>query len=277
MSRIDAFETFRRLHAGPGLFVMPNPWDAGSARLLQEIGFKALATTSAGLAFALARADGCGAVSRAEAMANAKAIVEAVSVPVSADFENGYGHRPEDCAETVRQAIATGLAGCSIEDATGATDGDPIYGFEAAVERIRAAVEAARTAPRPFMLTARAENFLHGRPDLRDTIRRLQAFQDAGADVLFAPGITAPDDIRAIVSSVDRPLNVIMGLSGNRLSVAELSALGVRRVSVGGSIARSALAAAKRAGEEIMSQGTFTYAADAVPHRDLNALFARPG
>lgn len=213
---------FKALHAGPDTFIVPNPWDAGSARLLEHMGFKALATTSAGLAFSLARPNGENAVSRDEALDNARAIVNAVNIPVSADLENGFGTEPEACAETVRRAAEAGLAGGSIEDATGHSD-DPIFPLEAAVERVRAAVETARSLPFPFMLTARAENFLHGRADLADTIRRLQAFQEAGADVLFAPGLRTASDISAVTTSVDRPVNVVMGLAGVRLSAEELA------------------------------------------------------
>ena len=267
-------ETFRKLHAGPGIFVIPNPWDAGSARLLEQMGFKALATTSAGLAFSLGRPDGENAVSRAETLANAAAIVAATSLPVAADLENGFGPRPEDCAETIRQAGAIGLAGGSIEDSTGYS-ADAIFAFDAAVERVRAAAEAARGVGRPFMLTARSENFLHGRPDLKDTIRRLQAFQEAGADVLFAPGLKSAEDIRAVVTSLDRPVNVVMGFAGVTLTVADLGALGVRRVSIGGSLARAALGGFLRAAREIAEHGSFGYAADAVPHGELNNRFRR--
>lgn len=267
-------EEFVRLHQAPGLFIIPNPWDAGSARLLEGLGFKALATTSAGLAFSLGKPDGDGSVTRDEALANARAIIEAVDLPVAADLENGYGDAPEACAETIRLAASAGLVGGSIEDSTGRSD-DPIYGVEQSVERIRAAVEAARSLPFRFMLAARAENFLHGRPDLGDTIRRLQAFQEAGADVLFAPGLRTADDIRAVTSSVDRPVNVVMGLSGVALSARELETLGVKRISVGGSLARAALGAFLRAGRELAKDGTFTYGNNAVPHGEINAMFAK--
>ncbi len=265
---------FSELHAGPGAFVIPNPWDAGSARLLEHWGFSALATTSAGLAFTKARPDGENAVSRDEALANAAEIVGATSLPVSADLEGGFGVSPEICAETIRLAAKTGLVGGSIEDATGFS-GNPIFAIEAAVERVRAAAEAAKALDFQFMLTARAENFLHGRPDLKDTIQRLQAFQEAGADVLFAPGLRTADDIRAVTSSVDRPVNVVMGLQGVRLSVAELSTLGVRRISVGGALARAALGALLRAATEIRDRGTFEFAADAVPHAEIDGIFSR--
>ena len=209
MSQSEKGAAFQALHARAGCFVIPNPWDVGTARLLAGLGFEALATTSAGCAFALGRPD--GAVTRDEALANARAIVEACDLPVSADLEGGYGDAPEEAAETIRMAAGTGLVGGSIEDATGRGD-HPIYDFDLAVERVRAAVEAARGLPFPFTLTARAENFLCGRPDLADTIRRLQAFQDAGADVLYAPGLRSREDIASVVRALDRPVNVVMGL-----------------------------------------------------------------
>ena len=265
---------FARLHQGPGAFVIPNPWDAGSAWLLETLGFKALATTSAGLAFSLAKPDGANAVTREEALLNARAIVAATSVPVAADLENGYGTTPGACAMTIAKAAEAGLVGGSIEDSTGHPD-DPIFNLGLAAERVSAAAEVARALGFPFMLTARAENFLHGRRDLTDTIRRLQAFQEAGADVLFAPGLRTAEDIRAVTSSVDRPVNVIMGLQGVRLSVSELSVLGVRRISVGSSLARAALGAMLRAAKEIQQDGTFGYADQAVPHAEINDIFAR--
>ncbi|MFE0755366.1 oxaloacetate decarboxylase [Inquilinus sp. NPDC058860] len=271
-SQTEKALAFQRLHARPGIFVIPNPWDAGTARLLAGLGFEALATTSAGHAFTLGRSDGAQKVSREETLANAKAIVEATSLPVSADLENGFGDAPEAAAETIRQAAAVGLVGGSIEDATG-RDGDPIYCFELAVERVRAAVSAARSLPFPFTLTARAENFLHGRRDLADTIRRLQAFQEAGADVLYAPGLATREEIEAVVRAVDRPVNVVMGLVGARFTVAELGEIGVKRISVGGSLARAALGGFLRAAREIRDQGSFGYADDAVPHKEINALF----
>jgi 2-methylisocitrate lyase-like PEP mutase family enzyme len=272
MSQAQKAETFKRLHEGPGAFVIPNPWDAGSARLLETLGFKALATTSAGLAFSLAKPD--GAVSREEALANGVAIVNATSLPVAADLENGYGPSPEACSLTITGAGAAGLVGGSIEDATGDST-SPIFDIGLATERVAAAVEAARKLNFPFMLTARAENFLHGRPDLKDTIKRLQAFQKAGADVLFAPGLRTKDDIRAMTSSVDRPVNVIMGLQGVRLSVDDLALLGVTRISVGSAMARAAYGAMLRGAREIAGQGTFGFADDAVPFGDLNSIFAK--
>jgi 2-methylisocitrate lyase-like PEP mutase family enzyme len=267
---------FRALHERPRIFAIPNPWDAGSAKMLAAMGFEALATTSAGLAFALGRPDGEDAVSRDETLANARAIVAATPLPVSADLEHGFGDTPEDCAETIRQAAAVGLVGGSIEDATGRSD-RPIYPLAQAVERMRGAVAAARALPFPFMLVARAENFLHGVTDLADTIRRLEAFAEAGADVLFAPGLTTLDDIAAVVRAVrPKPVNAIMGRAGSPISLAELERIGVRRVSVGSAFARAAYGAFARAAREVREQGTFTFAEDAIPFAEINAMFRKP-
>jgi 2-methylisocitrate lyase-like PEP mutase family enzyme len=271
MRQAERAAQFLDLHRQPGLLVVPNPWDAGTAKLLVAMGFAALATTSAGLAFSLGRPDAAAAVTRTEILDNARAIVEATDLPVSADLEGGFGERPEDCAETIRLAITTGLAGGSIEDATGRRD-EPLHGFEAAVDRVRAAAEAAHGSS-AFVLTARAENFLFGRPDLADTIRRLQAFQEAGADVLFAPGLSSLDQIRAVVSSVDRPVNVIMGLDGVGITLAQLQEVGVKRVSVGSSFARAALGAFRRAALEVRDQGTFQFARQAMPYAEANKAF----
>ena len=261
---------FRALHERDSAFTIPNPYDAGSAKLLAHLGFEALATSSAGYAFTLGKPD--NAVGREKMIEHVADVVAAVDLPVSADLENGFGDDPETAAETIRLAAATGLVGGSIEDSTGRTD-DPIYEFELAVERVRASVEAARVLPFTFTLTARCENFLVGRPDIDDTIRRLQAFQEAGADVLFAPGLTTKEDISSVIASVDRPVNVIMGLSGVQMSLAELSDLGVKRVSVGSSLARAALGAFLRAGEEMRDHGTFTYAENAINFGELNSIF----
>jgi 2-methylisocitrate lyase-like PEP mutase family enzyme len=264
---------FLALHQGPDPFVIPNPWDAGSARILAGLGFQALTTTSAGLAFTLGRTDGTASVSRADALANARAIVDATSLPVAADLENGYGHRPEDAAETIRLAAESGLVGGSIEDATG-DPAQPIYEIKHAVERVAAAAAAAHALPFPFMFVARAENYLHGRPDLDDTIRRLQAFEAAGAEVLYAPGITRPDDIRTVCASVGKPVNVLMGIRGApMLSLKELGALGVRRVSIGSGFARAAMTAFVRAAREVREQGTFTFAEDTMYMSEIAALF----
>jgi 2-methylisocitrate lyase-like PEP mutase family enzyme len=272
-SQSDKATTFRALHARPGAFVIPNPWDAGTAIMLARLGYRALATTSAGFAFSIGRADGEGAVNRDEALAHARTIVAATDLPVSADLENGFGDAPADCAETIRRAAEAGLVGGSIEDATG-RDAEPIYPFDVAVARVKAAVAAAQALPFPFTLTARAENLLHGRADLPDTIRRLQAFAAAGADVLYAPGLTTRDDIAAVVQAVaPKPVNVVMGLGGASFSVAELGALGVRRISLGSAFARAAYGAFLRAAREVATAGTFGFAKEAVPFAEINAMF----
>lgn len=264
---------FQALHQRKKPFVVGNPWDAGSARILTSLKYEALSTTSAGLAFSLGRKDGTGAVSRAEALANAKSIVESTSLPVAADLENGYGHAPEDAAETIRLAAEAGLVGGSIEDATG-NDADPIYEFNHAVERVAAAAQAAKALPFPFMFVARAENYLHGRPDLDDTIRRLQAFEKAGAEVLYAPGLTRPEDIRTVCSSVTKPVNVLMGLKGvPRLTVKELGELGVRRISIGSGFSRAALTAFLHAAREVIDDGRFDFAEETLYISELTAMF----
>jgi 2-methylisocitrate lyase-like PEP mutase family enzyme len=268
-SQYDKARAFRALHEGPGAFVMPNPWDVGTARILAGLGFEALATTSAGLAFALGRRDGEGAVSRDEALAHAGVIVDATPLPVSADLENGFGDTPESAAETIRLAADAGLVGASIEDATGDPD-RPIYDASLAAERIAAAVEAARALPFPFTLTARAENFLHGRPDLDDTIRRLQAFEAAGADVLYAPGLRDLAMIRTVCAAVGKPVNVVMGLAGAPFSVDQLAAAGVRRISLGSALSRAASGAFLRAAREVKERGTFTFADSAASFADLD-------
>ncbi|HDS1709829.1 oxaloacetate decarboxylase [Pseudomonas alloputida] len=268
-------EAFKALHARDGAFVIPNPWDAGSAKLLASLGFEALATTSAGLAFSLGRPDAEGALSLDDTLDNAGEIVDATALPVAADLENGFGDLPEDCAQTILRAAEIGLVGGSIEDASGRSDA-PIYDFGLAVERVRAAVQAARSLPFPFTLCARAENLLHGRMDLDDTILRLQAYAEAGADVLYAPGLRTVEEIRAVVQAVaPRPVNVLMGMAGVPLSVNQLQDLGVRRVSVGSSLARAALGAFYRAAQEIRDEGTFGYGEQTMPFAQLNDLFRR--
>lgn len=274
-TRAEKGERFRALHDRPGAFVIPNPWDAGTARILTSLGFEALTTTSAGLAFSLGKRDGAGLVTREETLSNARAIADATHLPVAADLENGFGDAPETAAETIRLAgEVAGLAGGSIEDTTG-NSRRPIYEFQHAVERVAAAAEAARALPFPFVLVGRAENFLHGRPDLDDTIRRLQAFEAAGADVLYAPGLTRLEDIRTVCASVTRPVNVVMGLAGvqsTSISVAELESVGVRRISLGSALSRAALAGFLRGAREIREQGTFTFATEAIPFAEANAL-----
>jgi 2-methylisocitrate lyase-like PEP mutase family enzyme len=269
VSQVEKANAFRALHEGPGAFVIPNPYDVGTARILAGLGFQALATTSAGCAFGLGRRE--GAMTRDEALAHARAIVEATPLPVSADLENGFGDAPETVAETVRLAAETGLAGCSIEDATGNPD-RPIYEFAQAVERVAAAVEAVRSLPFRFTLTARAENFLHGRPDLDDTISRLQAFEAAGADVLYAPGPSEFEPIRRICSALEKPVNVIGGLGPTPLTVEQLAAAGVRRISVGSALARIALGAFLAAAREVKAHGSFSFTSRCASFKEIEAF-----
>jgi len=258
---------FRALHEREGAFVIPNPWDPGSAHLLARLGFEALATTSAGFAFSQGKQD--YNVDRNAMIAHVGAIAASTDLPVSGDLENGFGDEPEAAAETIRLAAAAGLAGGSIEDATKRED-EPIYPFDLAVERVSAAVEAARTLPFPFMLTARAENYLHGRADLDDTIRRLQAFEKAGADVLYAPGLARLEDVAAVVRAVNRPVNVLATADFDQAALAEL---GVKRISVGSALARAAYGGFLRAAEEMRTKGTFRFAKEAVSYRDLSGMF----
>jgi 2-methylisocitrate lyase-like PEP mutase family enzyme len=274
ISQEDKAARFRTLHQRDGAFIIPNPWDVGTARLLAQMGFQALATTSAGYAFSRGLPD--GSVDRAGALAHAAAIASATDLPVSGDLENGFGDKPEAAAETIPLAAGAGLVGGSIEDANRHAD-PPIYEVEHAVERVRAAAEAAGALSFRFLLTARAENYLYGRPDLHDTIRRLQRYQEAGADVLYAPGLTAREEISAVVRSVDRPVNVLMGLSGAELTLADLAELGVRRVSVGSALSRVALGAFLAAAREMRDQGTFAFARNAAGFRDLNTAFGDEG
>jgi 2-methylisocitrate lyase-like PEP mutase family enzyme len=267
----NKFEIFRRLHEDDAAFVIPNPWDAGSARILTRLGFPALATTSAGFAFSVGRRDSSEALGREAVLENARSIVRATHLPVSGDLEEGFGHGPETCAETIRLATETGLVGGSIEDATGDAS-NPIFDIALATARIAASADAARG--KGFFLTARAENYLCGNPDLDDTIRRLQAYSEAGADVLYAPGLPDLAAIRSVCASVDRPVNVVMGLSGPTWPVDELRKVGVQRISVGGSFARAALGALIRAAEEVRDKGTFAYARDAVPDRVVAAMMS---
>ena len=266
------FECLKDLHHQQSAFVIPNAWDAGSARLLTSLGFEALATTSAGFAFSKGKRDSFAALSRAEILENAGEIVAATDLPVSADLEDGFGASEEVCAETIRMACEIGLSGGSIEDATGQSD-NPIYDMHQAIDRIRAAAETANGLP--FLLTARAENFICGRPDLADTIKRLQAYSEAGADVLYAPGLPDIEAIRTVCHEVDKPVNILMGLSGKSYTVAELSNSGARRISVGGSFARAALGALMRAATEVKTNGTFTYAEDAIPDAVASRLMAQ--
>src|SRR5579863_560472 len=261
---------FRALHDRHGAFIIPNPWDVGTARLLARLGFEALATTSAGYAFSVGQRD--TTIGGEEMLAHAATIAAATDLPVSADLENGYGDEPEEVAETVRLAVGAGLAGCSIEDATGQSD-KPIYEMTYAAERIKAAAEVVKGLPFTFTLTGRAENYLFGRADLKDTIKRLQAYQEAGANVLYAPCLAKKEDIAAVVSSVDRPVNVLMGMQGVRLNLADLSAIGVKRISVGSALCRAALGAFLRGAQEMREKGTFNFADEAVSFQDISEMF----
>jgi 2-methylisocitrate lyase-like PEP mutase family enzyme len=264
-------QLFRDLHYRDSAFVIPNPWDIGSARLLASTGFEALATTSVGYANSIGRQD--HGVTRDEMFAHAATLAAATELPVSADLENGFGHDPGTVAETIRMAAAAGLAGCSIEDSTNRDD-DPIYSFEHSVDRIRAAAEQVRNLPFPFMLTARSENYLHGRKDLADTINRLQAFQEAGADVLYAPGITDVKEVATLISSVDRPVNVLAGMQGTHFDVNELSRIGAKRISVGGALTRVAFAALLGAAREMKEHGTFSFVNGPITSREIAALIS---
>lgn len=269
MDQVRKASAFKALHERAGVFVIPNASSAGEARILASFGFEAVATTSAGMAFALGRKD--GAATRDEALANAASIVAATELPVSADLENGYSHDPQEVAKTIGLAAEIGLVGGSIEDATGDPE-RPIYGLQEAADRVAAAAQAVRALPFPFTLVGRAENYLHGRPDLEDTIARLRAYEAAGADVLFAPGLPDLDAIRSVLAAIGKPLNVIAGLKGASYTLAELRKLGVRRVSLGSSLARVSMGAFIKAVEEVRDNGTFTYADEATPSATANAF-----
>lgn len=270
MTQADKGQAFRALHERCDAFIIPNPWDVGSARILAHLGFEALATTSAGYAFSTGQRD--NTIEREQMMAHIAVIVAATSLPVSADLENGFGDTPKIAAETIRLAAAAGIVGGSIEDMS-RLPSHPIYELEHAAERIRAAAEAARALPFAFTLTARAENYLVGRPDLKDTIKRLQAYQEAGADVLYAPGLATKGDIAAVVASLDRPVNVVIGLQGVQLNRDELSAMGVKRISVGSTLARAAYGACLRAAREMQEFGTFQFANEAVGFGEISNIF----
>lgn len=260
---------FRALHEGPGIFVIPNPWDIGTARVLAGLGFQALATTSAGVANSLGRQD--GQVSRAEALDHSRTIVDATPLPVSADLENGFGDDPDTVAKTVKKAAKVGLAGCSIEDATKRPD-DPVFPLEQAAERVRAAAEMAHSRPHPFVLTARAENYLYGRRDLADTIARLRAYEEAGADVVYAPGLRDIEEIRTVCESVSKPVNVL-ALKGGP-SIAELEAAGVRRVSLGSNLYRVAMGAFVHGARELHDHGTLGFLDGIASSGDLDPFLA---
>ena len=270
MNMHQSVARFRALHERDGIFVLPNPWDTGTARVLSVMGYEALATTSAGLAFSRGVME--GVVSSETVLAHCREIVTATDLPVSADLEKGFADSPEDVARTIREAAGTGLAGCSIEDHTNRRD-DPIFDFGLAVERMHAAVEAKRDLEGDFLLTARAENLLWGRMDLNDTIRRLQSFDAAGADVLYAPGLHDLESIRAVCSSVDKPVNVVMGMPGATFGLEELAAAGVKRVSLGSALFRAAFGGFHRAALEIKERGTFTFSSDAPGFAEIESHF----
>ena len=265
----DRAVRFKALHQGPGAFVIPNPWDAGSARALAGLGFQALATSSGATAGVLGRRD--GQVTREEALAHARAIVMATDLPLSADLEKGFGDTPAAVAETIRLAAEIGLVGSSIEDATGERD-KPLYDIGHATERVAAAAQAARALPFSFTLTARAENFLRGHPDVEDTIRRLQAFERAGADVLFAPGLPDLASVRAVCAAVSKPVNFMVGIKGKSFTVAELEAAGVRRISLATSLYRAAMSGLLEAAREVKEKGTFGYLDRSLTTPELHGL-----
>jgi 2-methylisocitrate lyase-like PEP mutase family enzyme len=273
-TQIEKGQAFRALHQRDHAFIIPNPWDMGTARLLAHLGFEALASTSAGYACSIGVRD--YAVGREAMIAHVAVLASATDLPLSADLENGFADAPAIVAETIGLAAAAGVVGGSIEDATGRKE-EPIYELALAAERVRAAAERAHSLAFPFTLTARAENYLHGRCDLSDTIKRLQAYQEAGADVLYAPGLTSEDDISSLVRSVDRPVNVLMGLPGASFNLAALSAMGVKRVSVGSALTRAAFGAFLQAAREMQQHGTFTFAEHAASSREIFAMFETTG
>lgn len=269
-TQLEKADRFKALHERDGAFVIPNPWDPGSARLLAALGFEALATTSSGFANSIGRPD--GEVSLQEKIAHCRALCAATDLPVSADLEKCFADSPEGAAETIRMAAEAGVVGGSIEDFSGDTR-KPIYDFDLAVERVQAAVEAARSLDFPFTLTARAENLLRGRNDLDDTIRRLQAFEEVGADVLYAPALTTLEQVKTVTGAVSKPVNVLAPPLKN-VTVAQLSEAGVKRISIGGALARAVIASLLRAGTEMRDQGTFSWTTDATPGAEINRLLS---
>jgi 2-methylisocitrate lyase-like PEP mutase family enzyme len=268
-TQAERARAFRALHERPGAFIIPNPWDAGTATIMAAAGFEALATTSLGLANMLGRPE--GKVSRADVIANCKAIADATDLPVNADLENCFAHEPEAAAETIRLAAEAGIVGGSIEDYSGDRD-DPIYDLDLAVTRVRAAAQVAHSLPVPFLLTARAENLLHGRNDMADTIRRLQAFAAAGADVLYAPGLRNLDEVRKVVQAVNRPVNVVTGWLDPDITLAQLSDAGAKRISVGGALSRLALATVVKAVQAMRERGSFAWMRDMIGMADLRGM-----
>jgi 2-methylisocitrate lyase-like PEP mutase family enzyme len=273
-TQAERAQAFRALHERPGIIIMPNPWDAGTAKLFASLGFEALATTSLGLSSSLGRVDGSLSVSREELIANCREIAAATALPVNADLENGYADDPEEAATIIGLAADAGAVGGSIEDATG-DPARPIYDFDLAVERVAAAARVARSLPFPFTFTARAENFLHGRPDLDDTIRRLQAFAAAGADVLYAPGLRDLETIRRVVAAVQKPVNVVMSSADPEITARQLADAGVKRISVGGALSRLAYAAVREAAVAMRDAGNFRWVRDTLPGPELKAIFEK--
>ncbi|HKV15781.1 MAG TPA: isocitrate lyase/phosphoenolpyruvate mutase family protein [Reyranella sp.] len=269
-SQAEKASMFRALHERPGAFIIPNPWDAGTARMLAALGFEALATTSLGVANGLGRVD--SSVTRDEVIANCRIIAEATDLPVNVDLENGFAHVPEDAAVSIRLAAEAGAVGGSIEDFTGDRK-NAIYDFDLSVARVKAAVKVARTLPVPFMVTARAENLIRGRNDMADTIRRLQAYQEAGADVLYAPGLRNLAEVRQVVGAVKRPFNIVTGWLDPDITAADLAEAGAKRISVGGALSRLALAAFVQAGRAMKEQGSFAWMRDMANVADLGKLF----
>lgn len=274
VTQAEKAQAFQALHERSKIFVMPNPWDAGTAKLFASLGFEALATTSLGFASTLGRVDGTLSVTREELIANCRAIAEATDLPINADLENGYADDPDEAATIIPMAAEAGVVGGSIEDATG-NPAQPIYDFNLAVKRVAAAARVARALPFPFTLTARAENYLHGRPDLDDTIRRLQAFAAAGADVLYAPGLRDLATIRKVVGAVGKPVNVVMSSADPSITVQQLADAGVKRISVGGALSRLAFAAVRDAAVAMRDTGSFAWVGDTIPGKDLKAIFER--
>ena len=270
-TQLEKAERFKALHERSGAFVIPNPWDAGSARLLAALGFEALATTSSGLAYALGRLD--GEVTLEEKITHCRMLCSATDLPVSADLEKCFADDPATASETIRKVAEAGVVGGSIEDYSGDA-AKPIYDFELAVERVQAAAEVAKSLDFPFTLTARAENLIRGRKDLDDTIRRLQAFEKAGADVLYAPALTTLDDVRTVTSAVTKPVNVLAPPL-NGATVAQLADVGAKRISIGGALARAAIAIVLRAGTEMRDEGTFGWTSDMAPGPDIDALMSK--
>jgi 2-methylisocitrate lyase-like PEP mutase family enzyme len=272
LTQAEKAARFRALHDGPGAFVIPNPWDVGSALVLAGLGFKALATSSAASACTIGRRD--GALTRDEALAHAREIVDATDLPVSADLEKGFGDAPEVVADTIRRAGAVGLVGCTIEDTTGRAD-KPLYDFRLAVERIGAAAETARALPFPFMLTARAHNLMFPGGSLDDTVARLRAFEEAGANVLFAPGLPDIAAVRTVCTAISKPFNFMIGIRGKSFPVRELEAAGVKRISLATSLYRAAMTGLLDAAREVQHDGTFTFVDRCATTAELLAIMGR--